>query len=165
MSSDPQQKDDILSKHCVLHIQVGLFGVCDEKLGTIRVGAIVCHWNHSSDIMLKIGMGGWGGGCDHIWDSKQQQQQNFLDELVTHFEMLAVLIFKFTAPYTCSSFACAWTVKGTVNVETKACFFSALQCYNQLKKFTGPKGESYWWFTMLHIVSKTQRCQLPGMNW
>lgn len=103
--------------------------------------------------------GGWGGGCDHIWDSKQQQQQNFLDELVTHFEMLAVLIFKFTAPYTCSSFACAWTVKGTVNVETKACFFSALQCYNQLKKFTGPKGESYWWFTMLHIVSKLELLQ------
>lgn len=31
----------------------------------------------------------------------------------THFEMLAVLIFKFAAPYACSSFACAWNMKTT----------------------------------------------------
>lgn len=43
----------ILSKHCVLHVQMRLFGICEEKLGTIGVGAIICHRHHSSDIVLK----------------------------------------------------------------------------------------------------------------
>lgn len=38
-----QQRHNLLSKHCVLHVQVGLFGICDEKLGAICVGSIICH--------------------------------------------------------------------------------------------------------------------------
>lgn len=36
-------KGCILSKHGVLHVQMGLFGIGEEKLGAICVGAIVCH--------------------------------------------------------------------------------------------------------------------------
>lgn len=78
------QAIDDFSKHRVLHVQMGLFGIRDEKLGAIRVGAIVCHRNHSSDVV---------------------------------FEMLAVLVFKFTAPYTRSSFACACWI-ASLNHET-----------------------------------------------
>lgn len=48
-----KRKGYLLSKHCVLHIQMGLFGICDEKLGAVCVGAVVSHWDHSSNIMLK----------------------------------------------------------------------------------------------------------------
>lgn len=52
----------VLSKHCVLHVQVRLLCICDEKLGAICVWAIVCHRDHPSYIMLKLikGEEEWG---------------------------------------------------------------------------------------------------------
>uniref|UniRef100_A0A0E9WTS7 Uncharacterized protein n=1 Tax=Anguilla anguilla TaxID=7936 RepID=A0A0E9WTS7_ANGAN len=42
------------SKNSVFHVKMGLLAVSEEKLGSIGVGAIVCHGNHTSNIMLKM---------------------------------------------------------------------------------------------------------------
>lgn len=43
----------VLSKHGVLHVQVRLFGVCEEELGAVGVGAVVRHGDHASDVVLE----------------------------------------------------------------------------------------------------------------
>lgn len=46
-------KGRVLSKHGVLHVQMRLFGICEEELGSICVGAVVCHRDHPPHIMLQ----------------------------------------------------------------------------------------------------------------
>lgn len=48
----------LLSNDGVLHVQVGLLGVCDEELGGIGVWSTVSHGNHASCIVLEMGREG-----------------------------------------------------------------------------------------------------------
>ena len=43
---------NLLGKHSVFHVQLGLLVIDDEELGTVCVWAIVSHWHHSSRVVL-----------------------------------------------------------------------------------------------------------------
>ena len=65
MYSHPSHSNvSLLSKHGVLHVQMRLLGVREEELGAVGVGAVVCHGDHSSDVML-------AGRTEHM-DTRQR---------------------------------------------------------------------------------------------